>query len=74
MARVYERFGSWSKASELEDIGLENTSQYNPYENETQNEQMFPQLEEKLELMQDKGDHYIVSKILLPREDKMVRG
>ena len=51
MARVYDRLGSSVLQRELEDIGLENTPQYNPYEDETQNEQIFSQLTEKLESM-----------------------
>ena len=44
MARVYERLGSQVLPRELEDIGLEHTPQYDPYEDEMQNEQTFPQL------------------------------
>ena len=40
-ARVYEMLGSWVLPRELEDIGLENTPQYDSYEDETQNEQTF---------------------------------
>ena len=43
MARVYKKWGSWFLPRELDDIGLEMTSQYDPYEEETQNEQSFPQ-------------------------------
>ena len=32
MARVHERLGSWVLPRELDDIGLENTPQYDPYE------------------------------------------
>ena len=46
MARVYERLGSWVLPRELKDIGLENTPQYDLSEDETQNEQIFPQLSE----------------------------
>ena len=35
MARVYERLGSQVLPRDLEDIGLENTPHYDPYENET---------------------------------------
>ena len=58
----------------MEDIGLENTPQYDSYEDETQNEQTFTQLAEELEPMQEVGDHYIGAEILLPRGDKMARG
>ena len=47
MARVYERLGPRVLPRELEDTGLENTPQYDPHEDETQNE-TFPQLAEEL--------------------------
>ena len=49
MARVYERLGSQVLPRELEDLGIEDTPQYDPYEDETQNEQSFPQLAKELE-------------------------
>ena len=73
MARVCEKLGSWVLPSELEDIGLENTPQYDPCEDETQNEHMFPQLAEELEPMPEVGDHYIGAEILLVTEDIMAR-
>ena len=74
MARVYERLGSQVLPKELEDIVLENTLQYDLYEDETQNEQTFPQLAEELEPMPEVGDQYIGAEILLPRRNKMARG
>ena len=58
----------------MENIGLENTPQYHPYEDETQNEQTFPQLAEELESMPVVGDHYTGAEILLPRGEEMARG
>ena len=69
MAKVYERLESHVLPKELEDVGLENTPQYDPYEDETQNEQSFPQLEEELEPMPDVGDYYKGAEMLLPRGD-----
>ena len=43
MARVHEKLVSLVQPRELEDVGLENTPQYNTYENEAHNEQTFPQ-------------------------------
>ena len=43
MARGYEKLGSCILPRELEDIGLENTPQYDLYEDGTQNEQTFSQ-------------------------------
>ena len=58
----------------MENTGLENTPQYDPYENKTQNKQTFPQQAEELELMPEVGDHYIGAEILLPRGNEMARG
>ena len=65
MARVNEKLGSWFLPRELENIGLENTPQFDPYEDKTQNEQLFPQLAEEPEPMQEVGDYYIGAEILL---------
>ena len=59
---------------ELEDIGLENTPQYDPYGNEAQNKQTFSQLADKLKLKPEVVDHNIGTEILLLRKDEMARG
>ena len=43
MARVHEKLGSWVIPWELKDIRQETAPQYNLYEDETQNKQIFPQ-------------------------------
>ena len=60
MARVHRKLGYQVLPTELEDIG---------YDDETQNEQTFPQLAEELEPMPEVADHYTGAKILLPRGD-----
>ena len=72
MARVYERLRSWVLPRELEDMGVENSKQYDPYEDETQSKQTFPQLAEELEPMSDVEDHYIGTEILLSQGDIIV--
>ena len=74
MARVCDILGSLVLPRELEDIGLESIPQYDPYEDETQNEQTFPQLTEELGLMPEVGDYYIWAEILLSSGDQMARG
>ena len=74
MAWVYERLGSWVPTRELEDIGLEYTLQYDPYEDVTQNKHVFPLLAEVQEPMPEGGDHYIGNEMLLHKGDKMARG
>ena len=66
MARVYEKLGLGSS--------LENTPQYDLYQDESQNKHTFTQLEEELEPMPGIGDHSIKAEILLPRGDMMARG
>ena len=51
MARVHKRLGSNVLPRELEALGQEDTPQYDPYEDEAQNEHLFPQLAEELEPM-----------------------
>ena len=41
MVRVYDKLSSQVIQRDLEDLGLENTPQYDPYEDETQNKQSF---------------------------------
>ena len=74
MPRIYERLGPHILPRELENAGLENTPQFDCYEDETQNKLSFLQLAEELKFMPEVGDHYIGSEILLPRGDQMVRG
>ena len=57
MARVHKKLGFHILPRELEDIGLEKTLQYDPYEDETQNKWTFPQSVEELEPMQEVADH-----------------
>ena len=58
----------------MENIGLENTPQYDSYEDEIQNKQSFPHLAAVLEPMPELGDHYVGAEILLSKEDDMARG
>ena len=57
MARVYERLRSQVLPRELEGVGLENTPQHDPYEDETQKNQSFSQLVEELKHMPEVGDY-----------------
>ena len=74
ITRVYHRLESRVLPRELEDLGLDDTPQYDPYEDETQNKQVFPQLAEELEPMPEVGDLYIGAEILLHRGDQIARG
>ena len=59
MAKVNKKLGSQILPSKLEDIGLESTPQCDLNEDETLNEQTFPQLVEELEHMPEVVDCYI---------------
>ena len=74
MVRVYERLGSHVLPRELEDLGLENTPQYDLYENETQNNQIFTQLAKEVQPIPEVGNHYKGAKKLLPWEEEIARG
>ena len=74
MGRVHDRLWYHALPRDLEDLGLENTPQYDPYEDETQNEQSFFQLAQELEPTPEVGDHYIGAEILLSRWDQMAQG
>ena len=74
VARVHDRLGSHALPRKMEDLGLEDTPPYDLHEDETQNEQSFPQLAEELEPMPEVGDYYIGAEILLPRGDQKARG
>ena len=50
--------GFWVLPRKLDDMELESTPQYDPYEDETQNDQTLSQLAEELEPMPQVGDHY----------------
>ena len=78
MGQICE-YSSWPKSMkswdqrELEDLELENIPHYNPYEDETQNEQSFTKLVEELETMPKVADQFIGAE-MLPRGNQMTRG
>ena len=74
MAKVHERLRFCVLPRELEVLELEGSQQYDPKEDEIQNEQVFPQLVEELELTPEVVDHDIGAEIFLPRRDQMARG
>ena len=71
MVTICEKLGVLPR--ELEDIWIENTPQYDLYEDKTQNQQIFPQLAEELEPMSEIGDHYIGAEKLLPWGDHIAK-
>ena len=56
MTRFHERKASHLHSRNLEDLGLEDTPQYVPYEDETQNKWSFSPLAEELEPIPEVDD------------------
>ena len=59
------------RLSNLVDLGVEETPQYDPYEDKLQNAETFPMLDEEQEVTPKWGDQYVNAEILLPRGDKI---
>ena len=74
MAMVHERLESQVLPTDLEDIGLEDTSQHDSYEDEKQNKQTFSPIEEAQEKTPKEADYYLGAEILLLRKDQIIRG
>ena len=47
MKLLHQRPYPYAMVSDLKELGVENTSQYDPYEKKSQNEKMFPVLDEE---------------------------
>ena len=58
---------------DLVELGVADTPQYDPCEDEWQNAKMFPILEEEPEVTPLWGDQYVNAKILFLRRDRMAR-
>ena len=56
------------------ELGVEDTLQYDTYEDELQNANTFPMLDEESEVTPEWGNQYVNAEILLPRGDRMARG
>ena len=56
------------------ELGVEETPQYDPYEDELQNAGTFLILDEEPDVTPKWRNHYVNAEILLPRGDKMARG
>ena len=63
-----------AEVTELVELGVENTPQYDPYEKKSKNDEMFPILDEEPKVIPAWGDQYVHSEILLLRGYRMARG
>ena len=74
MESLHQTMDPHTSLRDLANLGVEETPQYNPYKDESQNAETFPMLDEEPEGTPEWGDQYVNAVILLPRRDKMTRG
>ena len=74
MASLHQKLCPHADVIDLVELGVEETLQYDPYEDKLQNAKMFPMLDKEPEVTPEWGDQYVNAEILLPRGDKMARG
>ena len=56
MVSLHQKLGLHAELRDLVELGVEDTPQYDPYEDESQNAQMFPMLDEQPEVTTERGD------------------
>ena len=74
MAYLQQKLGPHAEVKDLVELGVEGTPQYNPYEEELQNAEIFPMLDKGPEVTPECGDQYVNAAILFPRGYKLARG
>ena len=74
MVSLHQKLGLCAEVRDLVELGVEDTSQNNPYEDKLQNAKMCPILDEEPEVTPELGEQFVNTEILLPRWDKLVRG
>ena len=74
MAPLHERVGPCAMVKDLVELGVKNTLQYDPCEDQSQNAKTFPILDKEPEVSSGWGDQYVNAELLLPRGDRIVRG
>ena len=63
-----------AKLGDLVELVVEDMLQYDPYEDKSQNAEIFPMLGKEPEVTPKWGDRYVNAEILLLRGDTMARG
>ena len=56
MESLHQAWGPCARLSDLVDLSVEETLQYDPYEDESQNAETFPMLDEEAEVTPEWGD------------------
>ena len=74
MESLQQVMGPHARLRDLVNMSVEETMQYDPYEDESQNAETFPMLDKEPEVTPEWGDQYVNAEILLPRGDNMARG
>ena len=74
MESLHQTLGPCTVLRDLVKLGVEETPQYDPYKDESQNAEKFPMLDEKPKVTPEWGDQYKITEILLPRGCNMSRG
>ena len=74
MKFLHQRLGTCTVVRDLVELTVEDTPQYNSYEDELQNAKTFPMLGEKSEVTSEWGYQYVNANLLLLRGNKMARG
>ena len=74
MESLCQRLGPYTEVQDLLELGVEDTLQYDPYDDESQNAEKFPILEEEPGSTQEWENQYVNTEILLLRGDRMTRG
>ena len=69
MESLHQVLGSCMRLSDLVDLDVEETPQYDPYEDELQNAETFPMLDEEPEVTPEWGEQYVNAEILFQRGD-----
>ena len=74
MESIHQRLGPQAEMGNLVELGVEDTPQYDQYDDKLQNAETFPMLDKEPEVTPEWGNQYVNAEILPPRGDKMARG
>ena len=69
MESLCQRLGPHAQVRGLADLDVEDTPQYNSFENKLQNDETFPILDKEAEVNPEWADQNLNTEILLPRGD-----
>ena len=73
MESLHQKLGPHAGLRDLVELGVQETPQYDPYEDELQDAKTFPIFDEEPDVTPEWGGQYVNAEKLLPRGDKMAR-